>query len=248
MVTVFWATWHYYRQDLGVLSLYRKQQGMTNPKMIHFDRCIVGLFSLFNPIHYWLRTGYRYFILKPYINSAWMDQFVPWWSVRAFGTFVLLAYLVAQLRLKSLKTPRSLFVLVLYAQFLSMTPLSILPPFTEYLTRIVTHNSVELGIQSRMWSGLRKNKTLNQQIVLALGFAVALTALFMGSIYIYPFIGPIVRSGYFNIEYFLKSKHRIYIAVAVGFMVGINWFHYVIGRAIYDFRRASLRQLFQLRS
>lgn len=242
LVSALWATWHFYKQDLGIMSIYRSRQKISDQHLIQLDRVLVLFFSLINPLHYWFKSGFRFYAIKSYTHPFFSKVLLEWSTVRILGLLLLLYYFFVQLKNKTLISPRSIFSIILFIQFLSMTALFSLPPFTEYLVRIFSHNSSELGLQLKMWESVHQQHAINNRLKVQILIIILISVLFVGVIKFYPFLNSISEQGYFN-ESAFYSQNTYLVTLAMIFIVAVSWLHYYWGKHVYDFREKSVRQL-----
>lgn len=238
-----WATWHFYLQDRGVLSLYRSRQPNITRTQVNLDRAACLIFSLLNPIQYWFRTGYRFQAFNGQLDFSWADRILPWPDVRWAGAAFFLFYLVMQLRNRALLTPRSLYVAALFGQFLCMSNLQFLPPFFEYLIRVVNHNITELSLQFQMWKNQQSFVPISKSRWAVAGAAMAISVgLLMLIAFRFPFIYPI-ENGFFDIRYFISFPNAWVISGLVSVFIVLNLLHFLSGHYAYNFTNPHVRKL-----
>ncbi len=242
---VFISTYHFYRQDLGVCSMYRSLQKTVHPYEIYFERFLVFFMALFIPTFYWLTTGTRYYSLLNFVGGPLpLKSFLEYFKV--FGIFLYVAYIFYQIFYKRNFNMRFVYMAIIFTSFLSiMKPELFLFPFLiQYIARIFTHDWLEIGFQSRLLRAEYKSKKANsiKKVLMCLILTGIITYFFAFSKQTYQFMTTIQQNGYLDGE-----KLKIYLGDPVFELWAAVYFfasayHYFVGRYVYNFSIPEVRK------
>ena len=90
------ATYHFYRQDLGVCSMYRSLDATKTAREVDFERKLILFLAFIGPNLHWLETGSRYYAFIDWVGNL---QPVFWYliPVKWIGLSSGIFYLAFQL-------------------------------------------------------------------------------------------------------------------------------------------------------
>ncbi len=239
------ATYHFYRQDLGICSMYRSRDMTCKSWEKDYERYLILFFAFIIPTVYWISWGRRYDALVRYWGGAlhwdWLLNLLSILATVLFG-----GYVGYQLLWKRNFNPRFLYMGGLYLFVLTMlkSSLFLFPFFIEIMARTFTHDWVEIGIQSKMASSeLKSSRPFNRWRVLAwIGSAVLVAIFFNFSKVTYAFMTDIQSRGDLNGQQFLEHAGDSYFQIWATFYLALSALHYYIGRYVYDFSVPAVRK------
>jgi hypothetical protein len=239
------ATYHFYRQDLGVCSMYRSLDATKTAREVSFERNLIFFLAFVGPNLHWLETGSRYYAFLDWVGSL---QQVFWYlvPVKWIGLACGIFYLAYQVIYKRNFSPRFLYIGGIVVFYATMTAFEFILYATiiQYIARIFTHDWVEIGFQGKL---LREEFRTGKpsawiKIALCMLLTAAITYFFTYSKQTYSFMTLIQQSGYVDRTKLANLLHD------TGFEIwAISYFflsacHYYIGRYVYDFSRPEIRR------
>lgn len=239
------STYHFYRQDLGVCSMYRSLQRDVRPFEIKFERAMLLFLSFLGPTIYWLGTGTRYYSVIRLSDGPISIVSSSLEPLRIFGIVIFLGYMLYQLAYRKNFNLRFLYMSGVFLAFLSMLQpgLFFLPIIIQYIARILTHNWVEIGFQAKLIHEQSRDRSVSNKFRIAMYFAVALliTIFFTFSKQTYAFMTEIQEHGFLDAIKFQFYRDDLGFQICASLYFFLSAMHYYIGRYVYDFSYAEVR-------
>jgi hypothetical protein len=239
------STYHFYRQDLGVISMYRGLDRGVKLWEKKYERVLVMFLAFLGPTLYWLGTGTRYYsVIRlsdgpiPLVTSSLEP-------LRLLGLAAFVAYLGYQLGYRRNFNPRFLYMTGVFIAFMSMLQpgLFFLPVIIQYVARILTHNWVEIGFQMKLIREESKSSVKANRMRIGYYFLVtaAITVFFTFSKVTYRFMTDIQEHGFLDGVRFQLHRDDLQFQIWVALYFFLSALHYYIGRYVYDFSSAEFR-------
>lgn len=244
-VFIMVSTYHFYRQDLGVCSMYRGVNADRGKMELYCERFLVVLFALIGPTLYWLGTGTRYFSLIDHLGGP-----LPLSGVlsvlRMVGFVSFFSYLAYQLCYRRAFSPRFLYLGGLFLSFMTMFQsfLFALPFMLQHLFRIHTHNWIEISFQAKLlreeWATGERKRLL--KVIGCLAITALLTYFFTFSKQTYAFMDSAQNDGVIVGEKLQNHLGDIGFELWAVTWIFASMFHYWVGRYVYDFSIPQVRK------
>lgn len=239
------STYHFYRQDLGVCSMYRSLDRTVLEWEKKFERWLVLFLAFLGPTIYWLGTGSRYYSVIQLANGPVPIATHSLEILKYFGAFVFLGYLSYQLIWKRNFSLRFIYMTGVFIAFLSMLQpgLFFFPLLVQYFARLTAHDWIEIAFQGKLIGSEMKVRKKGTFVRLAL-YAItvsAMTYFFAFSKTTYAFMTEIQDHGFLDGKSFLSGMEDPMFQIWATLYVFASACHYYIGRYVYDFSVPEFR-------
>jgi hypothetical protein len=237
------ATYHFYRQDLGVCSMYRSKDLNILQGEVRFERFLIFFGAFLIPTLYWLGSGTRYHsLLNSVGGKLQLDEVLIF--LRYAVILLFAGYIMYQLFYKKNFNPRFLYLfgICLFACTMLSPGLFISAYIIQYLSRIFTHDWVEIGFQTKLLKSESKVVANRYKVLGCLLITAGIAYFFDHTKVTYRFLTAIQSHGgldgnqffnYFNDPHFQIWTTSYFFASA---------YHYYVGRYIYDFSHSKIRE------
>lgn len=244
-VFVVLSTYHFYRQDLGVCSMYRGLDRSTVDWEKRFERWLICFLAFVGPTLYWLGTGTRYYSVVHAADGPLPFATDSLAALKTLGTVAFLGYLGYQLFWKRNFNMRFVYMGGVFVAFLSMLQpgFFFLPLLVQYFTRIVAHDWIEIAFQGKLLGEELKERKPGVKLRLALYALVVcgITYFFTFSKQSYAFMTEVQEHGFVDGKLFVAAMQSPMFHVWATFYLFASAYHYYIGRYVYDFSSPEFR-------
>lgn len=239
------STYHFYRQDLGVCSMYRSLDSRRTAAQVNYERYLVGLLALAGPILYWLGTGTRFYSLRDYLGGPLPLSGVLV-ALRYLGIFSFAAYMAYHLLYRRHFNLRLIYVSGLFISFMAMLQpnLLFLPFVLQFVFRIHTHNWIEIAFQGKLLRSEARQggREVFLKVAGYLLLVAGITYFFSFSKAAYGFMDRAQNDGDINPEALKYHMESIGFQIWATGWIFASFLHYYIGRYVYDFSEPSIRK------
>lgn len=240
---VLLATFHFYRQDLGICSMYRSKDPQLKPFEVKLERFMVLLGALMIPTIYWLAYGGRYKAL-----TQWSYDHTPFITALAIMKYLFATlfvfYIPYQIFFKKNLNPRFLYFggIGIFLTSMLAPQLLIFPFLIEYMSRIFNHDWIEIGVQSRLLRYDFQKKDQRTKVLLCIFLTAAIAVFFNYTKVVYTFLTAVQETGQIDGSQFFNHIQDPYFQIWTSLYFFASAYHYFVGRYVYDFKNAKLRE------